>query len=205
MALITCTHCGKQMSDRADVCPHCGKITEKNQIVYKERKDLRLSIISCICFIISYGFAYEFAKGNLYYLFIMRWFEVRHITYTSLFWHFIGYMFYIVPLALVVLGIVFHCKNKSKENISGIGFGLFLLLIAYPTCRGLCESYPALTYHENSTIYWTWGILTIHILPLLLAAVAHYLICKHKSVKFKLIAGLVILIFILTKIFHYLF
>lgn len=187
MALITCPHCGKQMSDRADVCPHCGKITEKNQIVYKERKDLRLSIISCICFIISYYFAYSFWCGDLFH--IIRCFYGRH-------------MFTIVPL---VLGIVFHCKNKSKENISGIGFGLFLLLIAYPTCSGLCESYPALAYHDNSTICWTWRILTIRILPLLLAAVAHYLICKHKSVKFKLIAGLVILIFILTKIFHYLF
>ena len=33
MALITCPHCGKQMSDRADVCPHCGKMTKIKELV----------------------------------------------------------------------------------------------------------------------------------------------------------------------------
>lgn len=177
MALITCTHCGKQMSDRADVCPHCGKIAEKKLIVYKEQKDLLLSIISCICFIISYCFAYSSWRGDLFS--IIRYFHS---------WN----MFSIVPL---VLGIVFHCKNKSKKNISGIGFGLYLLLIAYPTIYGLLRP-------DRLSVNWTLVILE-YILCLLIAAVAHYLICKHKSVKFKLIAGIVILIFIL--ICRYLF
>lgn len=52
MALITCSHCGKQMSDRADVCPHCGVINkEKIEIKQnRERKDSNtvIALMSCI-------------------------------------------------------------------------------------------------------------------------------------------------------------
>lgn len=42
MALITCKHCGKQMSDYADVCPHCGGLTDAKQQTVKQTQQTKM-------------------------------------------------------------------------------------------------------------------------------------------------------------------
>lgn len=46
MALITCKHCGKQLSDFADACPHCGGLTDAKQQTVKQtrRKKMKNAI-----------------------------------------------------------------------------------------------------------------------------------------------------------------
>lgn len=59
MALIVCKHCGKQMSDRADVCPHCGEISEAKEIELqhkKKRRKILLILLTIIGAILSIGF-----------------------------------------------------------------------------------------------------------------------------------------------------
>lgn len=60
MALIVCTHCGKQMSDLAEVCPHCGVVTEAEKGRNKKTREVRYRntsiFLSCIflCFTLLY-------------------------------------------------------------------------------------------------------------------------------------------------------
>lgn len=49
MALIKCSECGKEISDKAKVCPNCGA---KTNFAYKKSKDNKLTILVAIGFII---------------------------------------------------------------------------------------------------------------------------------------------------------
>ena len=66
MALIKCSECGKQISDKAKKCPHCGA-SNKIQSRKKDNKNI-LPIIICLllaCLLIGGGiFAYQVLKDN---------------------------------------------------------------------------------------------------------------------------------------------
>lgn len=66
MALIKCSECGKQISDKAKKCPHCGA-NNKIQSRKKDNKNI-LPIIICLllaCLLIGGGiFAYQVLKDN---------------------------------------------------------------------------------------------------------------------------------------------
>lgn len=49
MALIKCSECGKEISDKAKVCPNCGS---KTNFAHKKSKDNKLTILVVIGFII---------------------------------------------------------------------------------------------------------------------------------------------------------
>lgn len=49
MALIKCPECGKQVSDKALVCPHCGIDEQKALAEIREKRRMIISVISaCI-------------------------------------------------------------------------------------------------------------------------------------------------------------
>lgn len=66
MALIKCSECGKQISDKAKKCPHCGS-SNKIQSRKKDNKNI-LPIIICLllAFLLIGGgiFAYQVLKDN---------------------------------------------------------------------------------------------------------------------------------------------
>lgn len=66
MALIKCIECGKEVSDKAKKCPHCGA-NNKIQSRKKDNKNI-LPIIICLllaCLLIGGGiFAYQVLKDN---------------------------------------------------------------------------------------------------------------------------------------------
>lgn len=66
MALIKCSECGKEVSDKAKKCPHCGA-NNKIQSRKKDNKNI-LPIIICLllaCLLIGGGiFAYQVLKDN---------------------------------------------------------------------------------------------------------------------------------------------
>ena len=49
MALIKCPECGKQISDKAEVCPHCGVEARKELAKIQEKRSIIISVIlACI-------------------------------------------------------------------------------------------------------------------------------------------------------------
>ena len=46
MALIKCNECGKEISDKAKVCPHCGF---ENRITFCPECNKKFAIIGIIC------------------------------------------------------------------------------------------------------------------------------------------------------------
>ena len=59
--LIICSECGKEYSDQAKSCPHCGAITSQNKYIsrdakskYTQNSNNSSSIVSLVCGIISF-------------------------------------------------------------------------------------------------------------------------------------------------------
>jgi predicted nucleic acid-binding Zn ribbon protein len=42
--LIKCSECGEQISDQAEMCPHCGAPIERDQRLYENKKDILNSV-----------------------------------------------------------------------------------------------------------------------------------------------------------------
>jgi uncharacterized OB-fold protein len=56
MALIKCPECGKQISDKAEVCPHCGVEARKELAKNREKRSIIIAIISaCVVAAIAIG------------------------------------------------------------------------------------------------------------------------------------------------------
>lgn len=105
MALIKCPECGKEISDKAEVCPSCGYPVDEDE-GEEEKRDLSYEIL---CLVISI-----FAT---FLTFIMI--NVR-----------IGLLF---PLVLYIISAVLGIKGKGKISLIGLllsGFGVFLILFA---------------------------------------------------------------------------
>lgn len=70
MAMITCRECGKQISDTADICPHCG--AKVNQITVKSSASSKHLIIYATliilgAFVFFVGLGIFFDDINTYY------------------------------------------------------------------------------------------------------------------------------------------
>lgn len=73
MALIYCDECGKKISDKANVCPHCGnpireiqmaEIERQTQEYYKEQNKRQL-LINIVCFLGAMFAGYKIMSGEL--------------------------------------------------------------------------------------------------------------------------------------------
>ena len=112
MALIHCTECGKEISDKASTCPHCGapvvpvsdsaikNYNADNHPVDSDvkRKDSPLSIISCVFTFVS--------------CFAINW----------------------IAIVGVICGLIDLCMNNKSQRHVGSYFGLVvgvLILLAY--------------------------------------------------------------------------
>lgn len=64
MALIKCNECGKEISDKAKVCPHCGyEIKEENkQLKSKFNTGIKIWLILCVVACFSYYFLVNYLK-----------------------------------------------------------------------------------------------------------------------------------------------
>lgn len=120
MALINCTHCGKQMSDRVDVCPHCGEMPEAKKEATQEaiqKKKIRyLSLISMACLIISFWIW-------------IGMYLVDHLFYPSYrFESICCFIFFFV--SIIICG--FAVKNKpTKYKMIPFGISILYLIILW--------------------------------------------------------------------------
>ena len=44
MALIKCPECGKQISNKAEVCPHCGINLKEKKILHKDPEEIKEAV-----------------------------------------------------------------------------------------------------------------------------------------------------------------
>lgn len=68
MALIKCKECGKEMSDKAEVCPHCGYSEKKAQekALLKPPMERKSKYIAAVIgFLFFYVGAHEFYLGKI--------------------------------------------------------------------------------------------------------------------------------------------
>ncbi len=104
MALIKCSECGREISDKASVCMNCGNPIENNECI-KENKVEKYDIISLCGFIIS-----------LIAIFVSLW----------------G-LFTILGLVLSIIGFINVTNNNYKLlSVVGIivsGVGLLIKII----------------------------------------------------------------------------
>lgn len=132
MAMIKCKECGKEMSDHAKICPHCGY---ENSIMFCPECDKQLSSKANMCPHCGYAFksinnGNDSSKGENY-----------NMALASLICSFFG----ITSIVSLVLGIIVLNANKGKTNsaktmatisviISGaVLFVGFLWIIVYST------------------------------------------------------------------------
>lgn len=110
MAMIKCMECGRDISDRASVCPHCGfpihdKIQEMAQIDYRKQsndeveimKESPISIACLVCFVL--GIIFSFLKASA--------------------------MAFLLCVASIVLLIISHFQRDKKIICATIVFWLF--------------------------------------------------------------------------------
>lgn len=106
--LIICSECGKQYSDQAESCPHCGAKTSQNRYLQHSAKR-----------------NYERKSGSNTY-------SIGSITCSvvSLFIY-----PYILGIIGVILGIIGVSKQEEKVNLAlgGIIMGIFSVLYAFYT------------------------------------------------------------------------
>jgi phage FluMu protein Com len=90
MSLIKCQECGKEVSDKAFTCPHCGypinstyslQTTDTGEYIEKSllKTNKALVIISFVCVAIL-TFAFVIAQRNLFFLLLLPlfWFLIRY-------------------------------------------------------------------------------------------------------------------------------
>lgn len=198
MALITCSHCGKQMSDRADVCPHCGKMPEVRALQQKENENNRLASISCLFWLLSYisiifvnGCWHGNAKSSLIWLFYRADFvETLIFTLPTL-------------VAIITYYLVRKSKSTKYQRIVGIVMWIYVTIVITSTIKNLLGlvHYHLLDYYGLLKVsYIIIPLLTI--VPVILVIFAYRFINKSiSSVKYKMIAGGVSLIYFIYIIY----
>lgn len=103
MAMIKCKECGKEMSDHAKICPHCGY---ENSIMFCPECDKQLSSKANMCPHCGYAFkninnGSDSSKGENY-----------NMALASLICSFFG----ITSIVSLILGIIVLNSNKGKQN-----------------------------------------------------------------------------------------
>lgn len=133
MALIKCNECGKEMSDHAKQCPHCGC---DNNIMFCPECDKQLSRKASLCPNCGFAFKTNNNNGNT---------DERGENYNMALASLICSFFGITSIVSLVLGIVVLNSNKGKQNsaktmalisviISSVFmFIVFLWLVVYST------------------------------------------------------------------------
>lgn len=126
MALIKCSECGKEISDKAKKCPHCGfkinDITDKNNNVFYKKINIILFILWGMYFLLEMHWQYTYRNDIMNFYSIMYLFEQ---IFLSLF---------------LCFSILYFIKEKS--NFKKMGF-VFLI------------GYCLLNTIRNLSYYWT--------------------------------------------------
>lgn len=112
MALVKCSECGQEMSDRALSCPHCGNV---NQFIYCPDCDKKISRKAKACphcgCVISADSITTGDKGENYNL------SIAALICAFLF-----------PIVGLILGIMVLNSNKGKSNTAKT-FGLVATIV----------------------------------------------------------------------------
>lgn len=116
MALIKCSECGKDMSDRAPICPNCGF---KNNVMFCPECDKQLSSKASLC--PSCGLVFKSVVGNGN----DTKGENYGLSIASLICSLLGYTTFIG----LILGIIVLNSNKGKNN-SAKTMGLISVIIS---------------------------------------------------------------------------
>ncbi len=134
MALITCKKCGQQMSDKAQVCPHCGAIVRKSSSV----------VLPLILGIVVYGVL----SAILNFLLFM----IADSTYDQPFcrwiWYFISYPFYTSSCTIsAVVVSMFIAKSKTDRLIC-----LIVPIAIYGIYKGIVWGLNGILLYEYRNI-----------------------------------------------------
>lgn len=106
MALITCSVCGKQFSDRAEKCPQCGSLALANSQVKKAICIAALALfVSCLLFVL-YSIIKYFQYEEYYYFYYEWWF----LSFTKI-WYYINLF-----ISLLVIIYFYWLQRKSSPQ-----------------------------------------------------------------------------------------
>lgn len=112
MALIKCSECGQEISDSAQMCPHCGIERRKTKV---EKKNINVIDILLIIVISLFSLV---QLRNCYYCF-------QNLTLSNT----LAFLYYIVCIAFLWLTFISLKKDNTVFKIlSGICLGLLSIL-----------------------------------------------------------------------------
>lgn len=112
MAMITCEECGKEISDKAGVCPHCGypiqaiknaQIDQQNRAYYKQLNKTRI-IYNVFAFFITFGIGIDIFRGE-----VQTWQWVIYFVVLAIF---LWLCFSWIPW---IVGFIFHIAQRYKH------------------------------------------------------------------------------------------
>lgn len=135
MALINCEECGKEISDTANKCIHCGvplitnnnvNRTDNDMSAKKETKKI-LNIIIIICLSLFTIYTLYNLYENLKYIF-----SLETLTYSSIKEEIYYILYYITtaiyfPISSFILWFIYF-DNNSKTNVFKIINGIIILV-----------------------------------------------------------------------------
>ena len=126
MALITCSVCGKQFSDRVENCPQCGSTAIANTQVKKAICIAALAlIISCMLFVV-YSILKYFQYDESYYFMNGYWTNFSWIWY---------YANLVLSLLIIICFFGLQMKNSLQKSLyrritsSGLMFSLLSVIL----------------------------------------------------------------------------
>lgn len=117
MALIKCSECGKEISDKATQCVHCGYSIKKNQEKKTEKFSTKIWLIICsvVCFLISIFCCFA---------------NVLNISISTI--KIGSFDINVMGTLTLLLGCVYIIllKNLSKKNLSKKNFSVLVIINA---------------------------------------------------------------------------
>lgn len=114
MSLIKCPECGKEISDKAAVCPSCGNPIN---IIQKKQGKSNAGKVCIIIGIISLVFDFFYAVSGSEKLLMEEAFRISHGYYSSaypFFYNLITNGLAFVGVVLIIIGIVIAIVNRKK-------------------------------------------------------------------------------------------
>ena len=112
MALITCSVCGKQFSDRAEKCPQCGSTALANTQAPKAIGIAALTLfVSCLLFVVYSIFKY-FHYDEYYNFYYEWWF----LSYTKI-WYYTN-LFISLLVIICFFWLQRKCTKRPAESLT---------------------------------------------------------------------------------------
>ena len=184
MALINCPECGKEISDKAPSCPHCGIVLDNHssheesnniQMDKSVKKNLIIRIVLLVLAVISLFFPYTLyilsdktiTMSGLDMLFLVSYAtDVRDIMLA-------------LCMVMCICNIAVNCVNAKKgKNISSV------VIVILGIIQLLSGGYVFGVYFVSSLKHWSSGRLGSGLYILFIAVLAYVvnvLISKKKD------------------------